>query len=395
MKILVVTHNLPYPPNKGEKQRMFYLIRELAQLGEIYLYSVLRGESSAVDRQALEQICHTVRIFPLTAPKGICRALLGLVSGRAISQAVFFDRELANEIETEEARQPFDFALSFCSSTAQYLRYVTTERKLVDLIDVDSAKWGELGKRGNWVRRLIFRREATLVRELEQEICAATEIRFVTSIREKERLDTIAPQYSRSNLVLPLGVDLDFFSSAEFAKRDGVGLANLVFTGQMDYEPNVNAVCYFYREILPLIRQQRPDAHFRIVGRSPTSVVRKICQQAEITGEVDDIRKYLQDAAVFVCPIRDSFGVQTKVLEAMAAGVPVVMTREVSQGLQVEHEKHCLVSADAGEFANNVLRLLSDQSLYRSLQLAGRQYVEQLHSWNTVLVQWRAEIAKL
>jgi glycosyltransferase involved in cell wall biosynthesis len=179
------------------------------------------------------------------------------------------------------------------------------------------------------------------------------------------------------------GVDLEYFQPQEDAgQRNG---RTVVFTGKISYHANTAAVLYFAREVLPHIWAVDPEVRFQIVGKDPPETVRQLATDGriQVTGTVDDLRPYLAQAMVAVCPVPYAVGVQLKVLQAMAMGTPVVCTSAAFAGLDAREGEEVLVADDPDAFAAQVLRVCSDPALVRRLSAAGRQYVEAHHSWET------------
>ncbi len=160
----------------------------------------------------------------------------------------------------------------------------------------------------------------------------------------------------------------------------------------MDYLPNIDAVTYFYREILPAIKAEIPNIVFEIVGRNPTEELFDICTDAVITGEVNDVRDYLATAAVFVAPMRLAFGVQNKILEAMAACVPVVSTDRALSGLHVREGEEILIADSPADFAQCCIALIQNQQLAESICSNAKQHVQQEHDWDLILAGFEASL---
>jgi len=172
-------------------------------------------------------------------------------------------------------------------------------------------------------------------------------------------------------------VDFNYFEYHSAKGRD----LSLIFSGQMDYLPNIDAVIYFYSKILPFIRKQVPNVSFYIVGRKPTATVRRICKKAIVTGYVKDIRNYLAKAAVCVVSIRISHGVQNKILEAMASGLPVVVTSEALEGIDAIPGKEIMVGNTPEEFALVVTELLQNVQKRELISKNAQEYVKRYHNW--------------
>jgi glycosyltransferase involved in cell wall biosynthesis len=207
----------------------------------------------------------------------------------------------------------------------------------------------------------------------------------VTSAHEKFLLD------SDSHIeVLPNGVDQQYFN-IPYAPADG----SIIFTGVMNYFPNGDAVVHFQHHIFPLIKHQIPFAQFIIAGMHPTRQIRKLADgQTTVTGYVPDIRAYLSKAAVCVAPLRIAMGVQNKILEAMAMGVPVVATSIANQGINATHEREILVADEPASFAEATTRLLTDQRLRDTIRKNAKQFIGQNFCWESNLQRLDELIAK-
>jgi glycosyltransferase involved in cell wall biosynthesis len=181
--------------------------------------------------------------------------------------------------------------------------------------------------------------------------------------------------------VVPNGVDLEYFRPIAGPREP----ATLVFSGKMSYHANVSAALYFAREILPLVRAARPEVRLSIVGSNPPRAVQALASDpaVSVTGHVPDMRPYLGSATIALCPITVKVGIQNKLLEAMAMGIPVVSTNVGAQGLAAVPGRDLLVAANPHEFADHICRVLADDELAERLGRAGRHFVERHHRWET------------
>jgi sugar transferase (PEP-CTERM/EpsH1 system associated) len=251
---------------------------------------------------------------------------------------------------------------------------------VIDLVDVDSAKWDALGQASTWPRRWIYEREAQRLARFERHAVTRARHTIVVNEREALILKQLAPKAVID--IIPNGVDIAALAPSTPA---GPG-ADVVFCGVMDYSPNVDAVVWFAREVWPRIRLRRPTARFMIVGSSPISEVRRLAQEGSgivVTGTVPDVREYLWNAAVSVAPLKTSRGVQNKVLEAIAAGLPAVITPQVLDGLPLEVRRACRIADSAEEFVTETLSLLdltgdARRTLAQQADLAGLAWERQL-----------------
>ncbi len=206
---------------------------------------------------------------------------------------------------------------------------------------------------------------------------------LVTSTEDQQALINLAKDQSAPVTVLPNGVDLDYFSSDGIRPR---APATLVISGKMSYHANISMVLHFVNEILPRIRSRRPDIELWIVGKDPPREILTLAEHPEITvtGTVPDIRPFLRLATVAVAPLTYGVGVQNKVLEAMACGIPVVSTPAALSALKVVPEKEVLLAANPEAFTHAVLSVLDNQQRQRELGEAGRRYVERNHRWSQI-----------
>jgi sugar transferase (PEP-CTERM/EpsH1 system associated) len=265
---------------------------------------------------------------------------------------------------------------------AQYADMLPGVPKIIDFIDVDSEKWRLYSQFCKPPVSLIYAREAGLLAKYEEEITKRFSRVLVVSESERHVLRKLC--VGECTEVVSNGVDLEYFlpppDNANRAVRPIV-----VFTGVMDYFPNVDAVRFFCKSIFPLVRDGVPGAQFYIVGRNPTRSVRKLAQQSGVvvTGTVSDVRPYLAQAAVAVAPFRLARGLQNKVLEAMAMGLPVVGTSETFKGITATAGDGIRIADDPQSFAEHVIDVLKvNPDTRRCLAKQTRSYVERNHRWD-------------
>ena len=257
--------------------------------------------------------------------------------------------------------------------------------------ELDSDKWRQYAARSHGPMRWLWAREARTLLEFERRIATAFDASILCTPLEQEVFARYIPGVD--SLVLRNGVDLEYFRPQRQTRRE----AELVFTGVMDYEPNVDGVEWFAREILPLIRRRVPAARFTIVGSKPVERVQRLAaiEGVTVTGRVEDVRAYVHAAAVSVAPLRIARGIQNKVLEAMACGVPVVGTTSATQGVECVAGRDLLVRDAAADFADEVVRLLQDPAEAEALGARGRALVEERYAWERVLQPLEALVTKL
>jgi sugar transferase (PEP-CTERM/EpsH1 system associated) len=246
----------------------------------------------------------------------------------------------------------------FSSAMAQYVPADPNLRVVVDLVDVDSTKWTQYGNSRRWPLSVIFKREGERLLAFERAVAKRAYATVLVTPGEAELFRSLAPESASRVFYARNGVDVDFFSpQPSLPNPFAVDQEPIVFTGAMDYWPNVDAVRWFADEILPLIAQTRPNASFHIVGAHPTASVRALARNRRIfvTGRVEDVRPYLQHSRVVVAPMRVARGIQNKVLEGMAMGRPVVVSAAAAKALSVMAGRDLDIADSATEFGRKTV----------------------------------------
>ena len=381
MKILFLCQRVPYPPNKGERIRAYHQIRWLAQRHEVHVLALTESRGEAAGARHLAEICASVGVFLHGRRAANLRAGLAAASGRPLTPAFFRSGRLAAKVREMASSAPPDVVVACSSSMAQYARLFTGVPQVLDLVDVDSAKWSQFAVDASLPWSLVYGLEARRLRRYEREQVSAFDRVAVTTGRELEKLRSVASVDNA--LILRQGVDVESFNSEDRRESE---TPSLVFTGQMDYLPNVAAVTYFSRRLFPRLRRQRPTLELSIVGRHPSPTVQALSTIGgiEVTGEVPDVRPYLERSWVFVAPLRVTMGVPTKILEAMAVGLPVAATEAAMRGLVdggVQEGRDLLVGEDDCGLVDVIDRLLADRHLRERTGAAGRRLVHRSYSW--------------
>jgi sugar transferase (PEP-CTERM/EpsH1 system associated) len=380
MNILYLAHRIPYPPNKGDKIRSFHQIRYLSHKHTVHLACLVDEPEDLRYINDLEKYCSSVEAVYRSKTAARTSALWALPTQRPLSVASFYSRELQQRIAHRLRSEKFDRIFVFSSTMAEYVRHVTEIPKIIDFVDADSEKWRLYADYHPFPLSQIYRLEADRLARYERDVAQAFAHAIFISEQEANVLEGVIDK--RSISVIPNGIDLDYFTPDEELMSRCHG-AFIVFTGAMDYFPNVDAVRYFCRAIFPLIREVEPEAQFYIVGRHPMRQVRALAYQPHVivTGSVPDVRPYLATARVAVAPLRIARGVQNKILEAMAMGLPVVGTREAFQGLQATSTDGIRIADDPQHFAGEVMALLENRDLQRRCSQQARQYVRRSYRW--------------
>jgi sugar transferase (PEP-CTERM/EpsH1 system associated) len=381
MRILYICHRVPYPPDKGDKIRAFHQIRALARRHRVHLLTLADGP--VPDLAPLEALCERVEVFPVNRPMAFARSFLGLLRPRPLTLAFFASAEMADRVRELARRERYDAVVGYSSSVGPYLDLMPGVPRVMDMVDVDSAKWAQYARFAPLPLRPVYSLEARRLRAYEAELAARVDRVVLATGAEARLLQSFAPHAKVS--AVANGVDLDFFQPLDLPKAPR---PTLVFTGQMDYFANVDGVVHFARGVFPRLRQRLPDLELLVVGRSPAPAVRDLgdLPGVQVTGAVGDVRPFLTRAWVFVAPLRIAQGVQNKVLEAMASNLPVVCTERVHAGISeggFRHERDLLVAATDDEMEHCLGFLLTDEGARVRLAQCARQRLLSAYRWGT------------
>jgi polysaccharide biosynthesis protein PslH len=388
--LLYLVHRIPYPPNKGDKIRSFNLLRHLAQRYRVYLGCFVDSADDQQHLGALGEWCADVFAASLDPRWARLRSLTGLVSGQPLTLPYYRDARLRAWIGTTVAQQGIARAVVFSSPMAQYVHGMERVRTVLDLVDVDSAKWTAYAAEHRWPMSAVYRREGKRLLEFERDAVMRATAGVLVTDAECRLFDRLAPECSGRMHSIGNGVDSDFFAPrSDIGSPFEDGEAAIVFTGVMDYWPNVDAVTWFAREVLPAVLRKRPDARFHIVGMNPASSVRSLTANPRVvvTGPVPDVRPYLQHAAAVVAPLRVARGVQNKVLEGMAMARPVVVSTAVAAAVAATPGIEFEAAEDAAAFVERTLAAL-DPAHGEPMGQRARDRIRASYGWGSTLARF-------
>jgi sugar transferase (PEP-CTERM/EpsH1 system associated) len=379
-EILFIAHRIPFPPDRGDKIRSWHLLRHLGTLGRVHVACFADDEKDAAHLPALREAmggslgeAH-VEIRRTGKAAAGARALL---SGRPVSLTLFDSQKLRAFVEKMLARPEVGTVFAFSGQMAQFVPADARQRFVMDFGDMDSAKFAAYGAQGGPLAA-IHRREGEKLFAFEKEVARRADFSLFVSEAEAALFRDKSGLAGADIRALQNGVDLEYYDP----DRDHPPVAEqgplIVFTGQMDYAPNVDAVSWFAADILPRV----PEGRFAIVGRNPTETVRRLAgERVIVTGEVADVRSWLAAADVVVAPLRIARGVQNKVLEAMAMARPVVASPAAFEGIEAEPGRDLIVADGADGQAAAIADLLADRVKAETLGEAARRRMDQAYRW--------------
>lgn len=378
-KIVLLTQRTPWPPDRGDKITTWRLLERMARRHEVHSLSFAHGPDDERAAEALRAKGLRATTVPWRKGSQLLRGAALLATTRPITLGVYGSGRMQREVDA--AARGADLAYAYSSSMAAFVAGNRRLKRVMHFAELDSDKWRQYSLRVAPPARWVWAREARALLRWERRIAAEFDASILCTPLEQQVFERHIPGVP--SRVLRNGVDLEYFAPRRAARRAD----ELVFTGVMDYEPNVDGVEWFVREILPLVRRRVPKARFTIVGSKPVPRVQALAavEGVVVTGRVEDVREHLHRAAVSVAPLRIARGIQNKVLEAMAAGVPVVGTTSATQGVECEPGRDLLVRDDPAQFAAEVARLLEDPRAAEELGARGRALVEERYDWERTL----------
>jgi sugar transferase (PEP-CTERM/EpsH1 system associated) len=384
-ELLFLAHRIPYPPDRGDKIRSWHLLKHLGGLARVHLACFADDEADAAHLPALREAMGRSLGEAHVEVRRTGKALAGaraLLEGRPVSLTLFDSARMRAFVANMLARPSVGTVFAFSGQMAQFVPAGTGRRFVMDFGDMDSAKFAAYAERGGPMAA-VHRREAEKLLAFEKSVAARADVSLFVSEAEAGLFRRAIALPGADVRAIQNGVDLHFYDSDGSFDSLPPEPGLIVFTGQMDYAPNVDAVRWFASEVMPLL----PDARFAIVGRKPPEAVKKLAAEGRVivTGEVADVRTWLAAASVVVAPLRIARGIQNKVLEAMAMARPVVASPAAFEGIEAEPGRDLIVADTAAEQAQAIAKLLADPVEAETLGKAARRRMEQAYRWEARL----------
>ncbi|MBX7496215.1 TIGR03087 family PEP-CTERM/XrtA system glycosyltransferase [Qipengyuania sp. 6B39] len=386
--ILFLAHRVPFPPDRGDKIRSHHLLQGLAKLAPVHVGTFGETETDMMQKRELAQMAKTHALVERRKPLPLA-GIEAVLSNKPVSVTAFEHEAMRRYVAKTLGNHRIDTIFVFSGQMGQYIPDSYHGRVVIDLCDVDSAKFEAYAAAGQ--RRWINRREAKLLAREEARLAHRADVTLLISAMEASllasRMDSLSGTAIRA---LGNGIDTDFFdpSSTPFQPDLEEGEdPQLVFTGQMDYAPNVAAVEWVMREIMPALRKTHARARFHIVGRAPGAALKARHGEngVRVWGEVPDVRPFLRSADLVVAPLMIARGVQNKVLEAMAMARPVVLTPGAATGIPARDGEHfAVVPADPAQWLEAIDGLLGDAGKARGMGAAARRFVTGHMGWAAI-----------
>ncbi len=390
MRLLIIAPRFPYPLDKGDRLTVFNLMKHFAQRHQIALVTFLEPGQRLEDRRHFAGWVDAIYTVPLSRPAAYWRCLRGVLSRRPLQTCYY----LAPEMTALVARAVDEFRPDLLyAHMIRMAEYPIAHRSRPSVLAMQlsmTLNYGRLARFSQQsLAKLLYGLEYRKARTYERWIAGQYTRCLLISPADVNAIGALD-----NVLISPHGVDFEYFTPAAGRSPEP---GRIVFTGNMGYAANVDAICYFVAEILPLIRAQLPDVELAVVGTDPAPAVRRLARDPaiEVTGRVPDLRPWLNRAAVAIDPLRIGAGLQNKVLEGMAMALPMVITSTANEGIGARADEHVLIADDSTTFAAAVVGLLRDRERAAALGRLARQFIVENWSWQKHLDALEAELLRL
>lgn len=397
LKMSVVAQRVPYPPNKGEKLRTYHQIARLVQLGyDVTVHALQHDEQDISDAEALsKELGIAVHTYPLKAKWR--RYLWSLARGQALSVGAFYSKGLQKKVNDLLKRH--EDVMLFSASSLSYYVFAGAGREgsphlLMDFMDVDSDKWAQYASMASFPMSWIYRRESEKIKSLESK----TNQQFTqTFLIADEEVALFHNNVCHHKEVKVLGNGLDFKRFYPAKTEEPNSNPNFLFTGVMDYKPNIDAVCWFVEHCWPGIKAHTPQATFIIAGMNPSEKIKALAKDKsiQVTGFVDDILPYFHKATAFVAPFRMARGVQNKVLQASACALPIITTSMGAEGIPFASEQTMYVANTDEDFIASCVDVVNNPVRANQKAQQGFTAIREAYSWEQQLKPLEDTLASL
>lgn len=384
--LVFLCQRFPYPPNKGEKIAAFNIIRHLSSRFDVHVATFIDASDDALHIEEFRAHCAGLHLEQIRKFRGWAFASFRWLAGMPVSFALYRSAALRSRIEhVIESYRPLAI-VTYSSNISDYAFIAGSDAtiRVLHFSDVDSEKFIAYAKQARGWKRWLFNLEAQRVRAAEARLARRADAVGFVSEDEAALFRRVVASDAVRIVTIANGVDADAFDPDQPWPYPNWGKGPaFVFTGSMDYPPNIDAVLWFAKAILPSVRAAHPDVQFAIVGANPAPAVTALAQQPGVlvTGRVPEVQPYLAHAAAAVAPLRIARGIQNKVLEALAMGRPTIVSRNALTGIGAPENTPVIVAEGDEAWIKACIGMLEDPAAATALGKKGRPFVQDLFSW--------------
>ena len=380
MKILIITSRVPYPLEKGDKLRIFNQIKHLNKEHEVIVCAV---DTENAEQKSIEEVkkhCRQFHVLSIPKWKVLLQLIFGFFSTLPFQVSYFYNSSCQKQLDKIIDDVKPDFIYSHLIRTSEYIKHKPIP-KLLDYMDAFSIGIERRIDKQYFFLRWIFRMEYNRLKKYEAEVFDYFDEHSIISTKDREYIN----HPSKGDIkIIPNGIDASFFKRVETTKK-----YDILFTGNMNYPPNIEAANFLAKKVVPLLINTYPNIKLLIAGANPNPLVKSLANEnVEVSGWVDDIRTCYNQSKVFAAPMQIGTGLQNKLLEAMAMKLPCITTDLANSSLNALKNEEILVGASPEEFANHIDSLLKDELKSSTLANKGYEFVINTYGWdkcNTIL----------
>lgn len=386
MKILVILPRFPFPLEKGDKLRAYHQIRTLSANNEVYLFALSHERVEDMSVQEMRRFCKDICVARLSKFKGALRVVRNFFSVRSLQIGYWDSGKARKQLRQFEAKVKPDVVYTQMIRTIKYAAHSQCP-KVMDFQDALSMNYERRMQNYKGLHYFALHYEFKMMRSAEYNACGIFDGLTIISETDSQAI----PQRKDTEIaIIRNGVDFDYFHQMDMEKRYEV-----VFCGNMQYKPNIDASRYLVNEVMPIVWRTHPSARVVLAGATPKASVRQLASdRVKVTGSVIDIRPFYAQSKVFVAPMRIGSGLQNKLLEAMSMGIPCVTTPLANDSLGAADGSEVLLGRDAGQLAAAIIRMLDNEALRQSIADNARRFVLQHFSWEATGRQLEAVLKK-
>lgn len=380
MRILLLTSRLPYPPDRGDRLRVFNFIKKMAEQHELFLISFISKDSEKQHLSQLEKYCRYIRLIPKTRLASLISVGLNLWRSEPLQVLYYRSRELHKAVRSHIKEWEIDVVYTHLFRMAPYTAGLTNIYRILDLTDAISLEIGRSLPYRGYFSRLLYIQEFQRIKRYEQAVSSQFDECWLISQNDADELSS--GNTKQNFVVIRNGVDINIFHPLQGVEEPDT----IAFVGHLGVFHNIDAAKFLTQEIFPVIEREIPGVRLEIIGAEPVEEITamQIPNKILIPGFVSDLNLALNRAAIFIAPLRFAAGVQNKVLEAMAAGRAVITSSMVAEGIKAISGRDLVVADTPQQFSAAAVDLLKHPSRRNAIGVQARKFVENHFSWDAV-----------
>ncbi len=377
-KILFLTSRIPFPLEKGDKLRAYYQIKYLSKENDIVLCCISDTEITDRAKEELSKYTTAIYVYKTSKLSILSNLFVAWLKGLPFQVGYFFNSGAHFYFNSIVKKEKPDHIFVQLIRMAEYVSKIKSIPKSLDYMDTFSKGMERRMDKASGIKKSIFKFEFNRLRKYEERVFNIFDNSYIISKQDQESFSFPSANQIK---ISPNGVDHHFFQPDINRKK----VYDIVFTGNMSYPPNVNAVVYLVKEILPLLKEQLPNIQILIAGATPNSTVKSLASEnVHISGWLDDIRDAYNDAKIFLAPLQIGTGLQNKLLEAMSMELPCITSELANNALGAKPNQEILIGQSPEDYASHVIDLLNSNKLCDLLKVNGKEFVTKTYNWNSI-----------